>query len=85
MLTKELVDEFNEELKIMGCAFRCKFFDDNSIPRMDIVPISMKYIDSYIFNLSEEFRLWMFDWFKQRGKQLHGNNTGCIYWAYTEK
>ncbi|MBQ8218542.1 MAG: hypothetical protein IJZ79_02220 [Bacilli bacterium] len=82
MLTEELVNEFNEELRSLGCMFRYKYYTGLSIPSMEIEPISMTHIDSYIINVTDEFRTWMYDWFRKRGEELNCNNTGSILWSY---
>ena len=48
---------------------------------MEITLPSLKYIDSFIINPTNEFYDWLELWFKIKGIELSYNNTRSIIWS----
>lgn len=82
-ITKEMVEEFNEWLRISRCIFRLKFthikpFDT---PACEVVVANNTFIHSSIINLTDEFYDIMEEFFKDKGVSLiNYNNTRTIFW-----
>ena len=51
------------------------------IQMIQVTMASMNFVGSCIINLTEAFRIWLYQWFKIRGVHLTTNNTGSIYWG----
>lgn len=80
-ITDVMVTELNSELAVMGCSFRFKLIDEGFYTKIQVTMASMNFVGSCIINLTEEFRVWLYQWFKIRGVHLTTNNTGSIYWG----
>ena len=83
--TPELIEEFNHILLEQDCSFKLAFVplpEGDSNPSITIVPTNMKYINSYILHLTEEFYSYMEVFFKKRGiSSISYNNDGSIFWS----
>lgn len=86
--TNEMVDILNELLGDMFCGFRFELVtkdlegDILSNPHMHIVPISSRFIESYIFNLANSFYEWLETTCKTRwGITVIYNNTRSCIWS----
>lgn len=86
--TNEMVDVLNELLGDMYCAFRYKLVTSDlsgnvlTNPHIQIVPVSDRFIESCIFNLSKGYYDWLETTCKDRwGITLGYNNTKSIIWS----
>lgn len=50
-------------------------------PKIEVVPVSNIYIDSYIINLTKEYLEILQKFFLERGIELNCNNTGSTFWS----
>ena len=87
-ITNEMVDILNELLGDMFCAFRFELVTKDlkgnilSNPHMHIIPISNRFIESYIFNLTKNFYEWLETTCKtQWGITLNYNNMKNVIWS----
>lgn len=84
-ITREMVIELNDELRIKGCPFRYKYEGETEysrIPQMEVVLPNMNCVSSYIINVTRDFLDWMEVWFKTKyGIELTCNNDGSILWV----
>ena len=81
-LTKEMVNKFNLFLYDEKVCFRMEYEDNLVLPDMKIIPVTSKFLDSYVLNITEEFREMMYQWFEYNYNIiLNCNNTGDIFWS----
>jgi hypothetical protein len=79
-ITQEMLNEFNDAMKVNGSIIRLKFSKSMSHV-VDIVPNSMCFIDSFIINPDKQFYKMMEEYFKEKGiEKLSYNNTGGCFW-----
>lgn len=78
-ITIEMANELNEKLAEMDCSFRLKY--DDFVPSLEVVPANMKFIESHILNLTEEFYAFLEEFFDEKGIKLRYNNTGSHIWS----
>lgn len=81
-ITKDMILNFNNILESKGCCFRLKYTDGTGgNPHGEIVPMSMKYIESAIINPSKDFYDDLIQFFKRKGIELSFNNTKTTFWS----
>lgn len=84
-LTQSMVTKFNIFLNNEGVCFRMKFTRpqfSNTCTFMEITPVTDKYLDSSILNVSDDFIELMYSWFKENYDiNLNCNNTASIFWS----
>jgi len=81
-ITKEMVDEFNQSLKIMNCSFRLALRAGiNGNNNCDIVIANDMFIHSCILNMTDKFYETLESFFAKYGIELSYNNTGSTFWS----
>lgn len=84
-ITREIVVELNDELRIKGCPFRYEYTGETQyscIPQIEVTLPNMNYVSSCTINVTRDFLEWMELWFKTKfGVELTCNNDGSILWA----
>ena len=83
-LTKNIVEDLNKQLELMGCGWHYEFSDgDTYAPKMTVeVNGSKEFVYSSIINTTKTYDEWLYGWMKTYyGIDLRFNNTGSICWA----
>ena len=84
-LTQSMITKFNIFLNNEGVCFRMKFSRpqfSNTCTFMEIIPVTDKYLDSAILNVSDDFIKLMYSWFEENYNiTLTYNNTASIFWS----
>ena len=78
MIPEEILNEFNKKLEESGCIFRLYQCDERFY---GIEPVDRTFLSSYILNPSKEFRVFIEEFFKNRGIELSHNNTYTTFWC----
>ena len=83
VITKDILDDFNNELIAQGCSFKYVFMNnDESNPSIMRVMKTDKFVDNAIINVTDEFYAFMDNFFMSNyGIKICYNNTGSISWA----
>lgn len=80
--TQDKVDVINTWLESEGASFRYVLCEEGFNSHIKIVPISNKFIDSYIFNLTHSYYDFLEKFCKEKfGITLSYNNTRNIIWS----
>ena len=82
-ITKEMVKEFNGALKALGCIFKLdlKSMTGDSNTQCEIVAFDNQFLESAIFNPTDEFYEILEKYFSNYEIKLHYNNTKTIFWS----
>lgn len=82
-ITQNMIDDFNSVLNGLGCCFRlslCKAnTEDNAA--CNIIVANSLFIDSYIFNLTDDFYQALENYFDKYEIKLSYNNTKSCFWS----
>lgn len=82
-ITREMVEELNNELANCECPFRYKYDDcaPTGNPCMKITLPSMNGVNSFVINPTVVFFEWLKGWFEAKGIELDGNNDRSSLWS----
>lgn len=80
-ITNNMVNEFNKTLETLQCGFKLSLDVSCSNPTCYITPLSDRFIDSFILNLSKDFFEILENFFINKGITLHYNNTRSCFWS----
>ena len=85
---QEMVDTINNSLQLLDCSFRYVLVKEDlsgnilSNPHIEIVPLSIKFIENYIFNLSKSYYEWLEKFCKDNFDiTLSYNNSKNVIWS----
>lgn len=83
-ITEDMVEELNDRFKNTII----EFVLHGSITNVVDIVMKKQYsdiFDSYILNLTEQVKLELREFFRQKGIQLMFNNTASCFWATTNE
>ncbi len=80
-ITSNMVDEFNKTLENLQCGFKLSLDESYKNPTCYIVPLSDRFIDSFILNLTKDFFEILDEYFNKKGIVLRYNNTRSCFWS----
>ena len=80
-ITNDMVNEFNKTLETLQCGFKLSLDVSCNNPTCYITPLSDRFIDSFILNLSKDFFEILENFFIKKGITLHYNNTRSCFWS----
>lgn len=86
VITRDMLEHFNNELDSLGCSFKYVFMNENEEnPSIMRVLKTDKFVDvkgGSIINVTDDFYKFMDDFFmKNYGIKIRYNNMGSISWA----
>lgn len=88
VITKEMVEELNNELAVRGYPFRYNYHEDaehDSIPDMQVTLPNMKGVSSCTIKVTDDFLKRLELWFRTRyGIDLTYLNDRSVLWARRE-